>query len=68
MHRRFVEQHGQLVGAFGTKDLLLAIGEKRDEKPFFEVMSSPVFVLPVTESLSVAVDRIGSSAPRSAVS
>lgn len=58
IHRLFVEDGGQLVGVLSTKDLLLAIRDKRVATPIREVMAAPVFTLPASAPLSLATDRL----------
>ncbi|HSN98049.1 MAG TPA: CBS domain-containing protein [Candidatus Nanopelagicales bacterium] len=58
IHRAFVEDSGRLVGVLSTKELLLAIRDKRVGDPISEHMSPSVFTISVTAPLSLATDRL----------
>jgi CBS domain-containing protein len=58
IHRVFVEDGGRLVGVFSTKDVLRAVHDKRVEAPIGEAMSAPVFTIPASSPLSLAIDRL----------
>lgn len=58
IHRVFVEDGGRMVGVLSTKEILLAIRDKRVTTPISEAMSSPVFTIPTTAPLSLATDRL----------
>ncbi|MFT3776642.1 MAG: CBS domain-containing protein [Minicystis sp.] len=58
IHRVFVRDGDRLRGVFSTKDLLLAIREKRIGAPIAEAMSTPVFTVPVGATLALATDRL----------
>lgn len=58
IHRLFVEEGGRLVGVLSTKDLLLAIRDKRVATPIREAMAAPVFTIPASAPLSLATDRL----------
>ena len=58
IHRVFVGDEGRLEGVFSTKDLLLAIQDKRVSMPIREVMASPAFTIPSSAPLSLATDRL----------
>lgn len=58
IHRVFAQTDGRLAGVFSTKDLLLAIRDKRVEIPIVEAMASPVFTIPMSAALSLATDRL----------
>lgn len=58
IHRVFVGEDGNLAGVLSTKELLLAIRDKRVTTPIQEHMSSPAFTIPVDTELSRAMDRL----------
>jgi CBS domain-containing protein len=58
VHRVFVMDGPALVGVLSTKDLLLAIRDKRVGTPIAEVMSAPAFTIPTGAPLSLAADRL----------
>jgi len=58
LHRVFVEDSGKLVGVLSTKDVMLAIRDKRVRSPIAEWMSSPVFTIRADEPVSLAVERL----------
>jgi CBS domain-containing protein len=58
IHRVFVMADGALAGVLSTKDVLVAIAEKRVTTPIAEVMSKPAFTIPVSAPLSLATDRL----------
>jgi CBS domain-containing protein len=58
VHRVFVMDGPSLVGVLSTKDVLLAIRDKRVGTPLVEAMSKPAFTIPVTAPLSLAADRL----------
>jgi len=58
LHRVFVEESGRLVGVLSTKDLMLAIRDKRMKGPISEWMSSPVFTIRSEEPVSLAAERL----------
>jgi predicted transcriptional regulator len=59
LHRVYVLDAGQLVGVLGTKDIMLAIRDKRVNYPVHEWMSSPVFSIRHNEPISLATERLG---------
>jgi CBS domain-containing protein len=58
LHRVFVEESGRLVGVLSTKDLMLAIRDKRMKNPISEWMSSPIFTIRSEEPVSLAAERL----------
>ena len=58
LHRVFVEESGRLAGVLSTKDVMLAIRDKRVRSPISEWMSSPVFTIRADEPVSLAVERL----------
>jgi len=58
LHRVFVEESGKLVGVLSTKDVMLAIRDKRVKSPISEWMSSPVFTIRSEEPVSLAAERL----------
>ena len=58
IHRVFVMQGSRLEGVFSTKDVLLAIRDKRVDTPIAEVMSTPVFTIPARSPVSLALERL----------
>lgn len=58
IHRVFVMDGGALVGVFSTKDVLVAIRDKRHPGVIADAMSTPVFTIPLTAPLSLATDRL----------
>lgn len=61
IHRVFVADGAELRGVLGTKELLLAIRDKRVATPIGDHMSKPAFVIPVGTELSRAIDRLWSA-------
>lgn len=61
IHRVFVADGQELRGVLSTKELLIAIRDKRLASPISEHMSKPAFVIPVTMELSRAMDRLWSA-------
>lgn len=61
IHRVFVGEDGDLQGVLSTKELLLAIRDKKLLSPIQEHMSSPAFTIPVDTELSRAMDRLWSA-------
>lgn len=57
-HRVFVEDAGRLVGILSTRDIMLAIRDKRVSQPIEQWMSSPVFTIRVDEPISLATERL----------
>jgi CBS domain-containing protein len=58
IHRIFVVESGALVGVFSTLDLLGVVHRARLTRPIEEVMSHPVFTIPVDATVAHATDRI----------
>jgi CBS domain-containing protein len=61
IHRVFVAAGDELRGVLSTKELLVAIRDKRVASPIAEHMSKPAFTIPVTAELSRAMDRLWSA-------
>jgi CBS domain-containing protein len=63
IHRVFVtgSTGTQLTGVFGTKEILLAIRDKRPASAIGEHMSKPAYTVPMTTELSRAMDRLWSA-------
>jgi CBS domain-containing protein len=57
-HRIFVVDSGELVGVLSTKDVMLAIRDKRVNYPISQWMSSPVFTVRHNEPISLATERL----------
>ena len=57
-HRIFVMDSGELVGVLSTKDVMLAIRDKRVNYPISQWMSSPVFTVRHNEPISLATERL----------
>lgn len=57
-HRVFIEDAGRLVGMLSTRDIMLAIRDKRVQQPVDQWMSSPVFTIRVQEPTSLATERL----------
>jgi CBS domain-containing protein len=57
-HRVFVEREGRLVGVLSTKDVMLAIRDKRVATPISRWMRSPAFTVRASEPISLATDRL----------
>jgi predicted transcriptional regulator len=58
LHRVFVEESGRLTGVLSTKDVMLAIRDKRMKNPISEWMSSPIFTIRSEEPVSLAAERL----------
>lgn len=58
IHRVFVMEGGALVGVLSTKEVLLAIRERRLTMPVAEAMASPAFTISLSATLSTATDRL----------
>lgn len=61
IHRVFVADGDELRGVLSTKEILVAIHDKRVATPIREHMSRPAFVIPVTTEVSRAMDRLWSA-------
>lgn len=57
-HRVYVVDEGKLVGVLSTRDIMLAIRDKRVSKPVADWMSSPVFTIRHDEPISLATERL----------
>ncbi len=58
LHRVFIEESGKLAGVLSTKDVMLAIRDKRVKSPISEWMSSPIFTIRSDEPVSLAAERL----------
>jgi predicted transcriptional regulator len=58
LHRIFIEESGRLTGILSTKDVMIAIRDKRVKSPISEWMSSPVFTIRTEEPVSLAAERL----------
>ena len=58
LHRVYVEESEKLVGVLSTNDVMLAIRDKRVNKPISDWMSSPVFTVRAQEPVSLATERL----------
>ena len=58
LHRVYVEASEKLVGVLSTNDVMLAIRDKRVNKPISDWMSSPVFTVRAQEPVSLATERL----------
>lgn len=57
-HRIYVCEDGKPVGVLSTRDIMLAIRDKRLNKPISTFMSSPVFTVRASEPISLATERL----------
>ncbi len=57
-HRVFLSEDGQLAGVLSTKDVMVAIRDKRVSLPISEFMSSPLFTVRANEPISLATERL----------
>jgi len=58
VHRIYVEEAGRLVGVLSTRDIMLAIRDKRSAQPISDWMSSPAFTVRCEEPISLATERL----------
>jgi predicted transcriptional regulator len=58
LHRLFVVGSDGLVGVISTRDIMLAIRDKRVNKPISDWMSKPVFTVRAEEPISLATERL----------
>ncbi|MEZ4296632.1 MAG: CBS domain-containing protein [Polyangiaceae bacterium] len=58
IHRVFVVKEGALRGVVSTKEILLALRDKRESSAIGEHMSKHAFTMPVTSTLAQATDRL----------
>ncbi len=61
IHRVFVGEGASIEGVLSTKELLLAIRDKKPTTPIGDHMSAPAFTIPITTELSRAMDRLWSA-------
>jgi predicted transcriptional regulator len=66
-HRIFVVDSDELVGVISTKDVMLAIRDKRVNQPISQWMSSPVFTVRHSEPIALATERLGKARVRGLV-
>jgi len=57
-HRVYVTSNGVLEGVLSTRDLMIAVGDKRVNLPISEFMSAPLFTVRVSEPISLATERL----------
>jgi predicted transcriptional regulator len=58
-HRVYVTEAGKLAAVLSTRDVMLAIRDKRVRAPISSAMSSPVFTIRHNEPISLATERLG---------
>lgn len=58
VHRVFVVDNESPVGVLSTRNIMAAIRDKRMRHPLSDFMSTPVFTVRTTETLSLAVERL----------
>ncbi|MEX2528837.1 MAG: CBS domain-containing protein [Gemmatimonadota bacterium] len=58
LHRVYVTEGEALVGVVSPRDVLVAIREKKINRPVRDIMSSPVFTIRADEPISLAVERL----------
>lgn len=58
VHRLFVESEGKLVGVLSTRDVMLAVRDRRVVAPLKSFMSSPVFTVGFEDPVATAVQRL----------
>lgn len=59
VHRVFVKARGDIAGVLSTWDIMAAVEAVRVTKPASEFMSTPVFTVRASESISLATERLG---------
>jgi predicted transcriptional regulator len=57
-HRVYIESNGRPAGVLSTRDVMLAIRDKRTRTPISRWMSSPTFTIRANEPISLATDRL----------
>lgn len=57
-HRVYVVRDRKLIGVLSTRDIMLAIRDKRVSKPIGDWMSSPAFTIRCDEPISLATGRL----------
>ncbi len=57
-HRVYVQEGKKLVGVLTTRDVMLAIRDKRVRQPIADWMSSPAFSVRAEEPISIATERL----------
>ncbi len=58
IHRVYVEGDAGLMGVLSTRDIMLAIRDKRVSVPVADWMSSPAFTVRAEEPISLATERL----------
>ncbi len=58
IHRIYVVDAGKLTGVLSTRDVMLAIRDKRVNRPIEKWMSSPAFTIRAQEPISLATERL----------
>lgn len=58
VHRVYVVHEGLPTGVVSTRDVMLAIRDKRMNKPISDFMSSPIFSIRASEPISLAGERL----------
>lgn len=58
LHRVFVTEDGEATGVVTPRDLMRAVAEKQVNHPLSRYMSSPLFTVRATESVSLATERL----------
>lgn len=58
VHRVFVVDGERLVGVLSTKDVMLAIADKRLSQPISDFMSAPVFTVEYDDPVALATERL----------
>lgn len=59
VHRVYVTARGDVAGVLSTWDIMAAVEAVRVAKPASEFMSTPVFTVRASESISLATERLG---------
>jgi CBS domain-containing protein len=58
IHRVYVEEESKLVGILSTRDIMLALAEKKSGGAISDWMSSPAFSIRVEEPIALATERL----------
>jgi len=61
IHRVFVADGGELTGVFSTKEVLVAIRDKRVATPIGSLVAHAPYTIPVAAQLSQAIDRLSAA-------
>jgi CBS domain-containing protein len=59
VHRVFVTARGDIAGVISTRDIMSAVEQVRVNKPVSQFMSTPVFTIRASETVSMAAERLG---------